>query len=91
MNQLRVLSLTTLLLMLASRLPGQFGQPPHNPSKGRTGTPRLWRATTARITFSVARAYREVGFLLATSGVFAGWYNVDPGKCKKIGGVRGLL
>jgi hypothetical protein len=37
------------------------------------------------ITFSVARAYRDLKFISGYEWQFEGWYNVDPGKCKEIG------
>ena len=88
MNQLRVLSLTTLLLMLASRLPGQFGQPPPQPQQGVQiyGQPVVCNDGT--ILFSVARAYREANVFSADTWQVEGWYNVEPGKCEKIGPVN---
>jgi hypothetical protein len=80
MNQLRALLLPTLMLMLASRLPGQ--------------APENWdgqvvACNRGTISFSVAQAYRAVKpFIFSFSGYqwqFSGWYNVDPGKCEEIG------
>lgn len=82
MNQLRILSLTTLLLMLASRLPGQ------TPAQGENWDARVVACNDGRITFSVARAYRDVGLFTGYRWRVAGWYNVDPGKCEWIGGAE---
>jgi hypothetical protein len=80
MNRLRVFSLTTLMLILASRLPGQ--------------APENWDGQVVvcnrgTISFSVAQAYKAVKpFIFSFSGYqwqFSGWYNVAPGKCEEIG------
>ncbi|HTG13710.1 MAG TPA: hypothetical protein VK747_00425, partial [Blastocatellia bacterium] len=73
----RVLLLTVLMLMLASRLPGQTGTDDYysQPVACNDGT----------ITFSVARAYRDLNFLSGYEWQVEAWYNVDPGQCKDIG------
>ena len=75
MNQLRVLSLTTLILLSASRLPGQLVG---------SGS-QIVACNEGTISFSVARAYRDLNFFSGYQWKFQGWYNVDPGKCNEIG------
>ena len=80
MNRLRVLSLTTLMVVLASRLPGQ------TPANGEDLDGQIVACNDGTITFNVARAYRELGFFgNSYQWQFEGWYNVDPGKCADIG------
>ena len=77
MTKFRALLLTTLLLRLASRLLGQSGKDDFygQPVACNDGT----------ITFSVARAYRDLKFVSGYEWQVEGWFNVDPGKCKEIG------
>ena len=59
MNQLRFLLLTTLILLSASRLPGQSAADWEGQVVG---------CDDGTISFSVARAYGDLNFLVATSG-----------------------
>ena len=79
MNQLRVLSLTTLMLMPASRLPAQ------TPANGEDLNAQVVACNEGTITFNVARAYRSMNFFSGYEWQFEGWYVVDPGKCEEIG------
>jgi len=75
--------LTALLLLLASRLPGQA---PSLFGNNQYGQPMVCNDGT--ISFSVVRAlrdYKDFGFG-SDQWVVQGWYNVDPGKCTEIGG-----
>ena len=78
MNQLRVLLLTTLILLPASRLLGAQGPPVYRlaPVVCNDGT----------LSFFVVRAYMDVGvFYGHEPWVIEGWYEVAPGKCQDIG------
>src|ERR1700674_1319832 len=80
-KQLRFFLLTALMLMQASRLPGQ----PPSLRSGQYGLPVVCNDGT--ISVNVARAFRnfrDMGFG-SDQWVIEGWYNVDPGKCTKIG------
>jgi hypothetical protein len=81
MNRLSVLLLTTLILLSASRLPGQ----PPSLNGDTYGAPVVCNDGT--ITFSVAKASRDHKDMLTGSDLWAveGWFNVDPGKCTAIG------
>ena len=76
MNQLRVLSLTTLMLMLASRVPAQTAE---------NWDGQVVACNHGTITFSVAQAYRDSKPFSGYQWQFEGWYNVEPGKCTEIG------
>lgn len=77
MNPLRVLLLTTLILLPASRLCAQAEADDYDSQVGvcNDGT----------ILFSVARAYREAHAFSNDTWEVQGWYNVNPGKCTEIG------
>ena len=81
MNQQRFLLLTTLILLSASRLPGQ----PPPLKENQSGQPSVCNDGT--IPFSVARAHRHAKDILFGGGRWEvwGWFNVDPGKCTEIG------
>jgi hypothetical protein len=81
-NQLRVLSLTTLMLMLASRLPGQAYGRPQYPEGGLYIQPVVCNDGTS--SFFVARAYQSVWFG-KQPWLIQGWYEVKTGTCQKIG------
>ena len=83
MNRLGLL-LTILMLMLASRLPGQFGQPTPQPQQGVPWYGQVVACNDGTISFSVARAHLDPG-LISYQWEVAGWYPVDPGKCTEIG------
>ena len=71
--------MTTLMLMLASRLPGQ-------PLPNDYG--QIVACNEGTISFSVAWAYRDFNLFSGYEWQFKGWYNVDPGKCNEIGPLR---
>ena len=77
MNQLRVLLLTALMLMLASRLPGQYVY------KDTYTQPVVCNDGTSSVY--VARAYLDIGLFGHEPWVIQGWYEVESGKCPKIG------
>lgn len=79
MNRLRILLLTTLILLPASRLPGQ--------AYGRPQTDVYIRPVVCNdgaIPVSVARAYMSMWFG-RQPWVIQGWYVVKPGTCENIG------
>ena len=84
MNQPRFLTLTALLLMMASRLPGQLPAP----QQGVPWDGQVVACNEGRITFSVGRAYRYSKPFLGYEWQFHGWDNVDPGKCAEIGPIQ---
>ena len=93
MNQLRVLSLMTLILLSASRLPGQSLGPNPRPCLSHS-VPSTCKVIYVQpvvcndgtISIYVVRAYMDVGFFSGHEPwVIEGWYEVEPGKCSKIG------
>ncbi len=87
MNQLRLWLLTTLILLSASRLPGQGPRL----TQDQGGTPAV--CNDGKITFSVARAHRAPVDLFGRGGQWEiwGWYNVDPDTCTVIGPATGYI
>jgi len=77
MNRLQVLSLTTLMLMIAFRLPGQT--PDHE------WDAQIVVCNDGKIGVDVARAYRHPDYFSGDQWEVTGWFHVDPGKCEAIG------
>ena len=77
MNPLRVLLLTTLILLPASRLCAQ--------AEADDDDSQVGVCNDGTILFSVARAYREAHAFSNDTWEVQGWYNVNPGKCTEIG------
>jgi len=78
MNRLQVLSLTTLMWILASPLPAQ--RPVEHDWDAQ-----IVVCNDGKIGIDVARAYRHPDYFSGDQWSVVGWYNVDPGKCEEIG------
>jgi hypothetical protein len=77
MNRLQVLSLTTLMLMIAFRLPGQ--------TQDHEWDAQIVVCNDGKIGVDVARAYRHPDYFSGDQWEVTGWFHVDPGKCEAIG------
>jgi Protein of unknown function (DUF1036) len=80
-NRLRSLLLTALILLPASRLPGQPVRA-IDQDGGVYNTPVVCNDGT--LVFSVARAFRDISEIHGDQWTTQGWYSVRPGQCNEI-------